>query len=365
MTDSNVDDETTEPLDQPDMARSKCDVCRGKGKVEIVGEDGGLFEETCPCCRGRGRILGDSSIGFSRIAGRSRLALGRHRSAGGGRPSRRGPLLPLLALPGHDEPMPGTRLAKSAMPSMQPSLRPISAIDNPSDDRQRRPTEPAYRGVDIDDMVIGIAKAANLDADSISRLRLCDVLWANSAIFIREGAGAGRQIHVPQELRNHLYDYLQGRLIAGIPDDPESPLFEETPQSIHECLAKAAAKDHWDAVSARVDQLLAGRPLASDIFGGADSARLGAQVPTDPGLGPMGAALAQARSLQAMQAGDDALSDAVATGHRMTPTAVVDAMMGGFHETALGSLADEENHDVLGARGTLDINPLHGIGPGI
>jgi len=78
----------------------------------------------------------------------------------------------------------------------------------------------------------------------------------------------------------------------GVPDDAETPLFEESQQYIGECLAKAAAQEHWRAVRASVDDLVnkpsvpvsSPQALPADdgeaAFADTDSPAPSAQLPT-------------------------------------------------------------------------------------
>jgi len=239
----------------------------------------------------------------------------------------------------------------------------LAPADRQDEDARGFSTVP-LTGPEATDMIIAVAKATDLDAEAISRIRLADVLWGNCVLFIREGAGVGRQVHIPQQLRDRLYDYLQGRLHAGIPDDPEAPVFEVPPQIIDEALAKAAAIEHWAGVSASVEELLSGAPREVASPDAVDSVTPMSAAPGGVGMEPGAGGPSQMSSSLAIRASDKAFADNLMAG---SPTALgtkADAAMG-VRDPTFDPMAIGRNTDIPGNPDAIDINPLQGIGPGV
>jgi len=355
VTDFDEHDDTNETPVQSDMPRPRCAACRGKGKVAIVGEDGSRAAVTCPVCFGRGRIPKGSCIRGPRSARKTGLFPGQRRPAGGGRPSRRGPLLPLTIRTENYEPPPAVRHVEPVMPTMRQRFRPPPDAYSHLDEREHTPTSPSRGNIESVDLIVSIAKATNLDALSLSQIRLADVLWGNSAIYIRHGAGSGQQVHIPPELRSQLYHYLQDCLVAGASEDPEASVFQESIQDISECLAKAEAQERWKSLSDPVDALL-DNPCAAS---GASTDPLRGVLDDSPGAGPRpGAdALPQTLPSQVKQPGSDLITGALTAGPQKSPTAMVDAIMG-VSESATDLPDKDRNSDILGIAGNTGINLL-------
>ena len=355
MTDFDEHDDTNETPVQSDMPRPRCAACRGKGKVAIVGEDGSRAAVTCPVCCGRGRIPRGSCIRGPRSARNTGLFPGQRRPAGGGRPSRRGPLLPLTIRAENYEPPTVVRDIEPVMPTTRHSFRPHLEAYSHLDEREHTPTSPSRGNIESADLIVSIAKATNLDARSLSRIRLADVLWGNSAIYIRHGTGSGQQVHIPPELRSQLYHYLQDRLVAGVPDDPEGSIFQESIQDISECLARAEAQERWKSLSDPVDALL-DNPCAAN--GTSTDPLRGVLVDSlVTGPRPGANALPQTLPAQVKQPGSDLITDSLTAGPQKSPTAMVDAIMG-VSESATDLPDKDRNGDILGIAGNTGINLL-------
>jgi len=334
--------------------RRRCPFCRRRSRARST-DTGAATSGQCPLCGGGGHLR-RARRGNGLRSGRARGILAGHHRVGAGRtPLARGPLLPLSVRAENYEPPPAVRHVEPVMPAMRPSLKPFLDAYSHLDEREGIVAAPSHGNIESADLIVSIAKATNLDALSLSQIRLADVLWGNSAIYIQHGAGSGQQVHIPPELRNQLYHYLQDCLVAGVPDDPEGSIFQESIQDISECLARAEAQERWKSLSDPVDALL-DNPCAAN---GASTDPPRGVLDDSPGAGPRPGADVWPLSFpsQCKQPGSDLITDSLTAGPQKSPTAMVDAIMG-VSESATDLPDKDRNGDILGIAGNTGINLL-------
>jgi len=334
--------------------RRRCPFCRRRSRARST-DTGAATSGQCPLCGGGGHLR-RARRGNGLRSGRARGILAGHHRVGAGRtPLARGPLLPLSVRAENYEPPPAVRHVEPVMPAMRPSLKPFLDAYSHLDEREGIVAAPSHGNIESADLIVSIAKATNLDALSLSQIRLADVLWGNSAIYIQHGAGSGQQVHIPPELRNQLYHYLQDCLVAGVPDDPEGSIFQESIQDISECLARAEAQERWKSLSDPVDALL-DNPCAAN---GASTDPPRGVLDDSPGAGPRPGADVWPLSFpsQCKQPGSDLITDSLTAGPQKSPTAMVDAIMG-VSETSTDLPDKDRNSDILGIAGNTGINLL-------
>jgi hypothetical protein len=79
------------------------------------------------------------------------------------------------------------------------------------------------------DLLVRLLDWIGLDPRKAVHLRLADVLWGRSSLYVRQRGEPGEIIPISRSLREDMYELLQARTAAGAPQKPDSYLFWAPP----------------------------------------------------------------------------------------------------------------------------------------